>query len=275
METLLELPEVDPVEALIAVVGIEAIASREVEKLRAADIERVLTYPKILLNRARAMARGELPRFTVGAYDHAKLLKDLVRPWDEEQLLKTVEPLPPSFDSLIPMFVVRSQQMVEQLRDAIPNLVSKSILGITDYKPSQAAVARFGEVLEVVIDPLRAIDRMAVSALLKPQVAAVRTFFPSIAAAIDVAVVEVISDEAVTKAGARDKEYFLDRATQRGMNRWFGDSATSPALAKALQLAFHRGDEEKKPPQTDGRTSAIAKEAVPPSMRAEAKEAYR
>lgn len=274
METLLELPEIDPVEALIAVVGIEAIASREVEKMRVADVERVRTYPKILLARARAMTRGELPRFTVDTYDHAKLLKDLTRPWDEEQLLKTVEPLPPEFDPLIPLFVVRSQQLVEQLRNAIPNLVSKSLLGITDYEPSKAAAHRFGELLEVVIDPLRVIDRMAAGALLKSQVEAVRSYFPGIAGAIDLAIVEVISDEAVTKAGARDRGFFLPEATKRGMNRWFGDAATSPALATALQAAFRKAD-DKQPSRPDERTSPIAKEVVPPSMRAEAKEAYR
>src|SRR5262249_44975819 len=183
------MPQIDAVERLLMVVGIDAILSRDVERFGKTKLRRAAGIPDEVSALAGKMVRGDLePDLTLSDLDWRKAVKELVAGWDVEQVTEMVSRFPPEYQAAASALVIKSVALVKQLSDGLPIAKYQTMTGAKDMVAADVAIFRFSSVLEVVRNPLIVFQLMAGGALLKIQAHAVRTVYPTLSAAIDAAI---------------------------------------------------------------------------------------
>jgi hypothetical protein len=253
------LPDIDPVEIALAVIGVRPIISKTVERVKAAQFDAMDRLPKRITELARQLCAGTLEELHFGDLSYTATLRDLSEEYDAGQVEKMVARFPDDHSDLAAAFVLKAKDVSVFLRGIFPITTTTSVSGFRNIRPPDIDVRKFVIVLDAVDDPLRVFGWMAAGALLKRQVAAVRAIYPTLGKAIDAAI-----DEAILDARTDKKSFELPVHTERGVNVWHGRPPIDPKLASALQAGYRKADAERAEPRqpSGGNTSALAKEAM-------------
>ena len=230
-----ELPAIDPVEALMVTVGLKAIISREVEKFRKSDLKEAAELPKTINGLARKLVDGDLRSGGTAAFNYRGMLKDLAEGWAPEQVEQMMAQFPPEIGQHTTGLVVRSKAIINALQQDYPQTNYVTATGSINLVPADKKIFKFVQVLEVLCDPLSIFGLAAEGALLRTQTAIVRKVYPTLAAAIDAALLD-----AVVKAKADKKSFELTPRAEIGVRAWFSKGPVETSMLKKSQAAVDR-----------------------------------
>lgn len=255
------IPEIDEAEALFCVVGVRDIVSKTAQRITKSDLGEALRLPWTITRLARAVVNDELTGVEFSDFNYNATLQSLSEDYKPQHVEDMVARFAPADLDLAASFIGLAGNVFTYLQTKIPTSTYATISGDTQLQPNTYAVHSFMSLLEVLDDPLRVFPLMQQGGLLKAQVQIVRELYPSFAAAVDAALTTSILNEKTARAS-----YELPPYAEMGVTRWFGNTAVTPAMQKALQASYKREDMKPPAPQTDRRTNAMAKEALSPAQ---------
>jgi hypothetical protein len=222
------LPPIDPVEALLVEVGIDAIISRKVERISPARLRSAAKLPLQIRTLSRKLIKGKLePTIALSDFDWRTAVSELAAGWDVDQLVEMTRQFPQSYQVAASAMVVKSIALIKELSAGLPLARYQTFSGSKDLIPPDAHIFKFACVLEVIRDPLVVFPLMAAGALLRIQANAVRETYPSIASIIDTAVFQ-----ANMAAKAVKKSFEPPPRVDYGLRTWMGKP---PVAQSALQ----------------------------------------
>jgi hypothetical protein len=258
---------IDLVEAAMAVIGVQPIVSRNVERFTKGKWNEADALGRRIQSAARDVCDGTMStKIPLGSVNYNVILKDLTEPFNEAQLVEMVAQFPPELHELSSAFIMKAQEVVGSLRQILPIAEHKTIAGSHVVPPSQMQLRRFVSTLTVLDDPMRMFPLMAAGALLNTQTISVRKIYPSISRAIDEAL-----QEAIEASKARKKSYELPPRAEIGVGAWRGNPQVDKKLHTVLQGGLEQAAQDRqnaKPQPSSAQTSVAAKEALSPGQRA-------
>lgn len=261
-----EMPKIDPVEAALAVIGIKAVISREVEKVKLSDVKEMHDLNKRVFIEARKIVDGETSSVPLGALNYKKTLNELYEGFNVGQLEQMVAAFPTALHDIAGDFLIKAKQTVELMKSLCPVQTKQTLLGPEQLLPPELAVRRFATGLDVVDDPMHVLAHIACGSLLKSQVALVKEVFPTFSACVDAAF-----KEAGETRKAQKKSFRLPTKVEIGYGIWKGLPRVSASLHSTLQANFTKAQAEKPQPgaeqQSGGQASVAAKEAMSSTQR--------
>lgn len=257
--------EIDAVERALAVIGIEAVLSREVEKIRLSDVKDMVGLNKKVYQEAKRIVDGEKSSVPLTDVNYKRTLKELTDEYNAGQLESMVAAFPPALHDISGSFLVKAQEVVKLLRSLFPVTTKETLLGPENILPPALAVRKFATLLDVLNDPMRVLAHISCGSLLKSQVTVMNEVYPTFSECVTDAFKEAGSD-----AKAKKKSFVLPGLVAVGYGTWAGQPRVSPQLQKRLQDNFVNAEtEKKKPPGSEGTsTSVVAKEALTNTQRA-------
>ncbi len=266
------LPEIDPVEIALAVIGVRPIISRAVERVKAAQFEAMDSFPRRVELLATQLCRDELEHVALGEISYSATLKNLSEPYEPGQVQAMAARFPADHHDLAGDFVLKAKSVMTFLLGIYPMQTSVTLAGGMNWRPSELIFRRFVAVLEIIDDPLRTFPLAAAGALLRRQVAALQAVYPTMLAAFRAAV-----DDAISTEKGKKKSYELAPHAERGANVLLGRPLASPA-ARALQAAYRQQAQVRSapPPHPEGgQSSPLAKESLTSAQRSIYPDALR
>ena len=235
------LPEIDPIELMMAAVGIKAIVSRKVERIKDSTLNNMAKLGQRIHSMIDTMVNGGDVEYEAEDYDYRATLADLAKGWDIEQVQEMIEQFPPDFAADGAALVVRSQEIIKAMLRDYPITNYQTVAGSDQLTPSNTKMFRFVSVLEVIDHPECAISRMACGGLMQSEVKAMRAVYPTLSEFIDASLFD-----AITKARAKDEAFQLSFHTEYGVKAWWGRPPISDqSLAKAQMVAKASTDKKK------------------------------
>jgi hypothetical protein len=251
------LPTVDPVELMMATVGIKAIISREVEPVTKAMLEQMHTLPERIYKDIHTMVNGGDIEYEPEPYNYRKSLQDLAQGWDIEQVQEMTDKFPPGFTKYGQALVIRSQEIIQVMLRDYPMTSYQTVAGSDSLAPSDTKMFRFVNVLTVIDHPECVPYYIHCGGLLQSQVKAMRAVYPTLSEFIDACLFD-----AITKAKANKKSFQLPFRVEYGVKAWWGRPPISDqSLAKAQMVAKA---------STSKKQIAEQNQAAPPPTRSDA-----
>jgi hypothetical protein len=227
------LPTVDPVELMMAAVGIKAIISRKVETISNKQLRDMDDLPERINEAVRVCVDGTSIEYEPEPYDYRQTLQDLALGWDVGQVQAMIEQFPDDFMSAGSALIVRSQEIIKAMLRDYPVTNYQTVAGSDQLTPSNTKMFRFVSVLEVVDHPECIPYLIHCGGLLQSQVKAMRAVYPTLSEFIDAALFQ-----AITAARAKDKSFQLPFRVEYGVKAWWGRPPISDqSLAKAQMVA--------------------------------------
>lgn len=237
------LPEIDPVEALLLEVGVDAIISRAVERISPARLRSAAKLPDQIRALSRKLIKGKLePSIPRSDLDWRKAVTELAAGWDPEQVMAMCRQFPREYQVAASALVIKSMALVKELAAGLPLQQYQTFTGAKDLIPADAHIFKFACVLEVVRDPLVVFPLMASGALLRIQANAVRETYPTISAAIDAALFQ-----ATLAAKAVKKSFELPTRAEYGVRNWMGQAPVPQPALKQSQANVANMNARKQP----------------------------
>lgn len=253
------MSNIDPVEATLAVVGMDKVISDAVEKITSKDRKRIVKMDEEIKSRVETMIHGNgKPRFSLPP-DYMTLLDSLTKPMNVAQIEKMINALPPEVQT---GFMARSSNIYKFLQNEIPKNSVKTIAGVKQLTPNDPDYFKFHWVYSVICDPLSSIDLMSAGALFRSQSDAVRMFFPSLSESIDDAI-----DEAIPNAKADDESFEVPFETEIGLRVW----RSMPVIQGNYQDVYFNANQERKisPDMSQAQLDHAAASTASPAEQAE------
>lgn len=239
------LPEIAVVESLLLEVGIDAILSRQVERVSPARLRQAAKLPAEIRALAGKMVKGKLePAIPRSDLDWRQAVADLAAGWNVEQVIQTCRAFPQEYQAAASALVIKSQALIKELSEGLPLDRYQTFAGSKELIPSDSHINRFACVLEVIRDPLVIFPLMSGGMLLRIQANAVREQYPTLSAAIDAAIFQ-----ATAAAKAVKKTFELPYRVEFGVRTWMGQAPIpQPALRQSQQNVAKMN--QRKQPQT-------------------------
>jgi hypothetical protein len=235
------LPDIAPVELMLVQVGIDAIISREVERITVAKLHEMSRIPSEIETLARKMVRGELrPSISLSDFNWRKAITELAAGWDVNQVVEMTKAFPPEYQVTGSALIVKAREVIAQLSEGLPLSQYQTFTGVKNLVPADQHIFKFSSVLEVVRNPMIVFDLMAAGALLKVQANAVRTVYPTLSAAIDAAIAQ-----ATVAAKADRKSFEPPQKSQKGIRAWCGQGPVDQAQLQNAQAAVARARQKR------------------------------
>lgn len=235
-----DLPPIKPEEVCLAVIGIQPVISRAVDRVSRAQFLEMANFPATLVKMAKSLCHDGMVELPLTHRNYRTMLKELAEPIGMDQVEAMVQAFPAEEHDLAAAFVAFSGQLVQQLQELYPKSQSQSIAGPRQLVPNDVAIWKFVNLLEVVDDPLRVFNLMGTGSLLKTQVQAIRLVYPTLAKAIDTAIDETVTDERAVK-----KSYELAPRAEIGVRAWKGVPRIDPGLLAKLQAATQAAKDDR------------------------------
>ena len=262
------LPEIAPVEVLLATIGLKPIISRAVETISSEKLAEMAGMPDEIRRLAKQLVRSE--SVSVPAYpdfDYRGAVKELAKGWDVQQVIAMIKKFPSQYAATGTALVVKAEATIKQLLQGYPVAQYQTLTGSVNLLPSDMKLFKFVTVLEAIDEPLNVFKFMSSGSLLKSQAHAVRTVYPTLSAAIDAAIMnETIAAKAANKA------FELNPRAEYGVKNWFGKPQVGTATFKQAQLnhavSNQRKAQKKAPAEQNSKASG---NMLTSSQRAEAK----
>jgi len=231
--TAAPLPTVDPVELMMAAIGIKAIVSREVERISEKHLRDMDKMPQRLQEAVKACVNASVVPYEPEPYDYRKTLLDLARGWDIHQVQEMIEQFPSDFAAAGSAVIVRSQEIIKAMLRDYPVTNYQTVAGSDQLTPSNTKMFRFVQVLEVIDHPECVPYLIHCGGLLQSQVKAMRSVYPTLSEFIDACLFQEI-----TAARAKNPDFQLPFHTEFGVKAWWGRPPISDqSLAKAQMVA--------------------------------------
>lgn len=244
------MSNIDQAEAALAVIGVDAVISRAVEKVSASQRKDIRNLGKMIKSRVSTMlATGVSVKYPLPP-DYMQLLTDLTESMDQEQIQKTISFLP---DDVQMPFMAIAGSMYSRLQEEIPKRVSRSTAGERQLTVDDPDYFRFYWVYSVLDNPMRVIDLIGNGSLLRVQAEAVKEFYPTISEAIDDAI-----DEVIPALRAKDKNFELPMETEIGLNVWRGLPVIEGEYQSMYYVENKQRDADPKPSDSQLSNSAAA-----------------
>lgn len=263
----------DPTEAILAVIGVKPILSKEVERVTMAQLHEAEDLGKRIYREAKSIINGETFDVPTVAINYKKMLHDLTEEFNEGQLQAMVAAFPAQLDSIAASFIVDAKKVVDYLKSMFPIRNKQTLLGPENILPSELSIRRFATAFDVLDNPMRTLMHIANGSLLKSQAKAVQQIYPSISEAISDALMD-----AGTDAKAAKKSYEVPARVSIGWSAWRNIPRISPQLQQRLQTNFVKAQQEQPKPQSQasgGQASVAAKEAMTATQRSLYSEATK
>jgi hypothetical protein len=269
-DTPTPLPEIAPVEIMLAVIGLKPIVSREVETISPETLGKMDELPTEIAKLAKRLVHSDAkiaPEYD--SFDAQLAINDLAAGWDVQQVVDMIHKFPVRYQAIGTALVVKSQEVIKQLMEGYPIAQYQTLSGSVNLKPTDFKKFKFKSILEIIDEPLRVFEFMSTGALLKSQAHAVRTVYPTLSACIDAA----IMNETIA-AKAADASFELPPRAEYGVKNWFQKSQVSASLLGQAQknqvVANQRKAAARQPPPAPNEAKA-AQSLLTSSQRAEAK----
>lgn len=256
---------IDPVECALAVIGIQSVISREVEKVLVADVKAMADLNDNVYKEARNIINGESSSVPLTSVPYKKMLIDLTEDFDAGQLEEMVNKFPAALHEISAPFLIKAKQTVKLLAQMFPRSQKTTLLGPENILPSALAIRKFATILDVIEDPMRVLAHISCGSLLKAQVTVVKEIFPSFSECLDDALAVAGENAKVAK-----KSFVLPAKVTIGYGTWKGLPRVNQNLANKLQDNFKQAQQQQnKPPgQEATETSVAAKEAMTGTQKA-------
>jgi len=203
---------IDPAEAALSVIGVDAVISRSVEKVTSAQRKDMRRLDKAIRFKVKASLSDEPSAKYTLPPDYMKLLGDLTSPIMPDQINKMISFLPMDVQS---SFISIASNAYEKLQQEMPKNSVQTIAGIRQLNPDDPSYFHFHWIYSVLDNPLRVIELIGNGSLLRVQTEAVREIYPSISSAID-----NVFDEEIPAKKAKDESYELPMETEIGFRVW-------------------------------------------------------
>lgn len=260
-------PVIAPAEALLAIIGIKPVVSREVEKVYLYQLREAMALGKTVTKKAKDLVNGDLEDTYADTIDYKAVLKDLAKGFQIRQVQQMLAAFPGKYRSLGAGFAMLASSLATELQKMYPISTYATVSGSTNEAPTDLKLWSFVNLLEVLNDPLMVFPLMASGALLRKQGQAIRLVYPTLSAAIDAALFQ-----ATVSAKAGKKSFELDSRAEIGVKAWFGQS---PIPTELLQHAQANHAEAERQQQTQPQPPPPSKNAsfLSPSERADSNPA--
>lgn len=255
-------PNIDPGEAIVAVVGIRSLLTKEVERIRAPQWRDIARLDIEVHRLAGAMAKGTLER--AASYpdvDYTPTLKAFSAPPEPDQIEAMLQDVP--IQQAIP-FLTCSARAWNYLKPQYPIAVERTVFGAVQLQPGDFALGMFEDLLEICDRPLTVFQMAESGRLTTKMAAAMQAVYPTLYQEI---VVELVGACMSEKAERGDK---WDPPFGRGMSVLLGIPGIDPNLR--TQLATPPPEPEKPEPQGQPPRSKRARLIATPSDRLELDE---
>lgn len=225
----------NPGELALATIGVSAIVDGDVPKMGVERQREALGIPKKLLTLAadaigdEAIKRPPMPR----RHSYRKLLDHFAKGLQPHQVQELIEKFPHDASEMSGAFLLVAQAALEHLKKLFPMSVYSTFAGPKNLTPDDVSVWRFFSQLEVLNDPLRVFPLIAIGAILRAQVLAMREIYPTLSDAIDAAIYEAVAKKTATTSG----KYRLPPRAELGVANWLGRRIMSHVKPEELPPA--------------------------------------
>jgi hypothetical protein len=257
---------IEPVETLLAVVGVRPFIYRTVPTITKEHVAEAANFGTSVPKLAKQLCAGGLSGRGISELPYDKTLAVLYDEFTPEDMGDIQKAFAKNASDLEPAVLAKVGEIVNFLRGIFPRKSFDTLAGPEQITPDEYELCTFAAVLDALDDPLSVFDGMSNASLLLSQVAAVRQFYPTIAAAIDDAVNEAPKDARVARASFR-----LDWNTEIGINKWLGNPPVDPELAAMVmevQQASSMNQPAPPPPNPKAHPEEQLKGALSDASRA-------
>jgi hypothetical protein len=249
-----DMGPIAPAEAVLASIGMRPVVTRVVEPISPEQWRRARDMQFEVNKAAHALMAGNLPE-PADSHDrpgYMRLLRDLARPYDPQQVKAMLDELPPELEAAAVPFTMLAAKAFQYLASQLPRQFISSISsGAQPVKPPDRLLDRFDSFFDILDDPVEALNRAATGQLLRSQVAALKEIFPSLLDYMSKAVAKE-----VVLARGQDSDFDLPHAVEIGIGTLTGVDVNTPALRQLLAtppVPAQDGAPKGKPP-TDSKT---------------------
>lgn len=254
---------IDPVEGLLAVLGVRPFIYRDVPMVTKEHTARVGRLPATIQAQARALCRGELTGVGISALDYDKTLRVLYEdyaPLDFEAATKALAKNAAELDAPL---LAKVGDVIQYLRSIFPRDSYTTLEGQDQLEPNVYDVIAFTAILDALDDPLTVFRGMSDGSVSGTQIKAVHALYPTLSAAIDEAVTEMPAEMRAAKAS-----FNLAWDTEIGINKWLGRPPVDADLVKLLvdaaaqaQAALAPAPTPKKPGENETQVKGALSDA--------------
>ena len=160
------LPEIAPVEVLLATIGLKPIISRAVETISSEKLAEMAGMPDEIRRLAKQLVRSE--SVSVPAYpdfDYRGAVKELAKGWDVQQVLAMIKKFPSQYAATGTALVVKAEATIKQLLQGYPVAQYQTLTGSVNLLPSDMKLFKFVTVLEAIDEPLNVFKFMSSGSL--------------------------------------------------------------------------------------------------------------
>lgn len=257
--------EIDPVEALLATLGVRPLVSKDVPFLTKAKLGESVKLGDRIEALARDLCRDEVAAVKLYTVDYTTTLRELYEEWQPEQIEKLAKALQENAGAMMVDFQAKAKDVVTYLQGIFPRSTYETFLGAANVVPNDLAIYAFESVLEVLDEWTRVFTFIGQGALTKRQATAFRLVYPTISKAIDEALLSAAAAEK-TKV----KAYEVPPAAEVGIARWQGRPAVKPATSAQLAATAAKPKEPGPPvpAATTPKATVQSKEALTSSQKA-------
>jgi len=248
--------QIDPGEALAAVLGVRPVLSAKVETISPRQLEQAAKLPETIRKRARALVADAIVPAQLPSIDYQQMLEDTSKSWhdDQVQVMRMVSALP---DGLELAYVTVAAREFALVQKALPKAGWKTYVGTENLEPEPMAMLQFTEIFAAVDDPVSYVFGAIADGSISRDVAKiVRATFPTITAAIDAEI-----HASVIEKASRSKGYALPWRAEIGVAAWAGLPPETPAPSAAPAPAPEAGAAKDDP--------KLETEELTPSQRVE------
>lgn len=211
-----ETKPIDPCESLMAVIGIGPAVGDEMPRIGAGKMLDASRVAREIERLARQLVRDELPKYRSPArsYNWDKLHEQLSQPLNPEQLAKIGAGFADVHTDISGLFQTHCQNVHQHLADIFPVQEYKTFLGPKYMKPNDLSEFEFWSQYDVLNDPLSVFPLIGSAAILKPQIEAMRSIYPTISDRIDTAIYAALAQAGLVKS------FEMSQPVEQGVGTW-------------------------------------------------------
>jgi hypothetical protein len=261
------MSSIDPVESLLAVVGLQPFITKKLDKVTAVQMHEAADYNKLVSKLSKEVVSGEFARrMPAVGINYQKMLTDLSEKATDAELQEMLSKFPMQLHHLIGELAAKVQQMLDFLRGIFPVQTRTTILEETNILPSALAIQKFAVLFDVLDSPIRVFNHIANGSLLTSQAQVVRQLYPTIAKAIDDSLTESMDREKT-----QSKSFRLPVLVNIGIGKFRGLQSVPVDLQQRMQANFAQAKQQQgkpSPPAGQGVNSVAAKESLTNTQRA-------
>ena len=236
---------IDPGEAILAVVGIRPLLTKEVERITAPMWREIGRIEQTIEKRSRELIRGSLgaaEKYPEVDYDQA--LKAFTEPPAPDQIMAMLADVPTPY--ALP-FLTCAARAYNTLRGYYPIAQERTVFGVNTLEPGDFALGQFEDLLEAADRPLSLFQMADTGRLTTKQAAMLQAIYPTLYQETLVALAGAVMD---AKADGVEPE------CARGVSVLFGVPGIDPNLRQQLVAA-----PAPQPPPEQKRIEANSKRA--------------